>query len=64
LAPFPRCNVLIRADLVLKALVAEPLEKRAEEVVAGVELVVILDDELPDSRDGVRIHELVEHIVL
>jgi hypothetical protein len=37
----------------LKALVAETLEKRAEEVSAGVELVVILDDELPDTREGV-----------
>jgi hypothetical protein len=50
--------------LVAETLLAETLEKCAEEIATRIELVVIFDDELTDSRDGVRIYEIGEHIVL
>src|SRR5207244_9801636 len=60
----PCCDILTRSDLVVKALLAEPLEKRAEKVASGIELVVVLDDELTDLRDAAGIHQLRDHIVL
>jgi len=50
--------------LVPEAVVSQPLEKRAEEVAAAVEVMVVFDEQLLDTRDRSRGDQILEHVVL